>query len=214
MTTHHRATGPALLTAAGLLLLLPLAGTAAPPAKPKPAAGTRRPQAARTTYALLQTTRGPIYLELFTQQTPLTAGNMVKLIRQGFYDNIMFHRVEPGFVVQAGDPLSKSASPDDPNLGKGGPGYTIKLEESATRLKHQTGSLSMARRQTDRDSAGSQFFICLSPQPGLDGDYAVFGRVVRGMDVVNRIQKGDRIKKATLLSSLPAPARPSPKRKR
>lgn len=137
-------------------------------------AGTRR--------ATITTDKGVIIVELYGKDAPLTVANFVKLANARFYDGLTFHRVEPGFVIQGGDP--------DGN-GSGGPGYSIKLEISP-KLKHINGALAMAR-SNDPDSAGSQFYITLGAQPALDGKYAVFGKVVKGMDVAQQIAIGDKI---------------------
>lgn len=124
---------------------------------------------------------GVIALELYPETAPISVDNFVKLARDGFYDGIIFHRVVPGFVIQGGDPTG---------TGMGGPGYQIKGEFRANGvkndLKHTRGVLSMARAQ-DYDSAGSQFFIMVEDAPHLDGQYAAFGRVTNGMDVVDKI---------------------------
>jgi cyclophilin family peptidyl-prolyl cis-trans isomerase len=133
---------------------------------------------------------GEIRIEFFADDAPKTVENFVKLAGQGFYDGQSFHRVEPGFVVQAGDPQSKTLKPGDPKLGTGGPGYTIKAEFN--KRPHDRGVIAMARTQ-DPDSAGSQFYITLAPANFLDGKYTVFGKVVSGMNVVDSIKVGDRI---------------------
>ncbi len=119
--------------------------------------------------------------ELYPEIAPITVDNFVTLIKKGFYDGLIFHRVIKGFMIQGGDP--------DGN-GTGGPGYTIKGEFASNGvkndLKHEPGVLSMARTMIP-DSAGSQFFIMHKNSPHLDGDYAAFGRVIEGMDVVNAI---------------------------
>jgi peptidyl-prolyl cis-trans isomerase B (cyclophilin B) len=134
----------------------------------------------------VKTSRGQLELELDGKAAPLHVANFVKLANAKFYDGLKFHRVVPDFVVQAGCPKGD---------GTGGPGYTIKAEKSP--LRHGKGALGMARR-ADPDSAGSQWYITLSPQPALDQGkgrpgYVVFGTVVSGMDVVKKIEKGDRI---------------------
>jgi len=116
--------------------------------------------------------------------------NFIKLANSGFYNGIKWHRVEPGFVIQGGDPLSKDGDPN--NDGQGGPGYTIKAEFND--LHHAEGTVAMARSD-DPDSAGSQFYICLGTLPDLDGKYTIFGRVTEGMDVVKSIQVGDIMKR-------------------
>ena len=134
---------------------------------------------------------GQIKIEFFPEDAPKTVENFVKLAQKGFYDGTTFHRVEPGFVVQGGDPQSKSLPADDPRLGTGGAGYKVKAEFN--KRKHDRGVLAMARSD-DPDSAGSQFYITLGPAHFLDGQYTVFGRVVSGMEAVDTIKKGDRIK--------------------
>jgi peptidyl-prolyl cis-trans isomerase B (cyclophilin B) len=149
-------------------------------------------------YAILDTDRGEIVLELYAAEAPKTVANFEKLSKDGFYNKLTFHRVEPGFVVQGGDPAGN---------GTGGPGYELPAEISPTE-KHVRGALAMARRgdqvNPDRKSSGSQFYICLEPAPFLDGQYTVFGGVVEGMNVVDQIKVGDHIKKVTLSSTLPS----------
>jgi peptidyl-prolyl cis-trans isomerase B (cyclophilin B) len=134
---------------------------------------------------------GEIAIEFFPNDAPKTVENFVKLASSGFYDGTTFHRVEPGFVVQGGDPLSKTLPAGDRRLGTGGPGYEIKAEFN--KQKHDRGVVAMARSQ-DPDSAGSQFYITLGPANFLDGKYTVFGRVTKGMNVVDGIRVGDRVK--------------------
>ena len=130
---------------------------------------------------------GEIHLELFPEDAPKTVENFVTLTKKGFYNGLAFHRVVPDFVVQGGDPKGN---------GTGGPGYTIKAEFN--KQKHVRGSLAMARSQHP-DSAGSQFYITYRPQPHLDDNYTVFGRVVAGMEHVDRIKQGDRMKTVTIV---------------
>ena len=134
---------------------------------------------------------GQITLEFFPQDAPRHVENFLALSRKGFYDGQRVHRVEPNFVVQFGDPQSKTLPMDDPRMGTGDPGYKIKAEFN--KQKHVRGVVAMARAQ-DPDSAGSQFYITLAPAHFLDGQYTVFGRVVSGMDVVDGIKAGDRMK--------------------
>ena len=128
-----------------------------------------------------ETTRGTIKAELYPEIAPNTVNNFISLIQKGFYDGTIFHRVIPGFMIQGGDPEG---------TGMGGPGYGIKGEFAMNGfkndLKHTTGVLSMARSQRP-NSAGSQFFIMHQDAPHLDGQYAAFGKVVAGMDVVDKI---------------------------
>jgi peptidyl-prolyl cis-trans isomerase B (cyclophilin B) len=120
-------------------------------------------------------------LELYPEIAPITVNNFISLINKGFYNGLTFHRVIRGFMIQGGDPAGN---------GTGGPGYTIKGEFTYNNfnnnLKHKAGVISMARSQRP-DSAGSQFFIMHKDSPHLDGSYAAFGKIIEGMDVVNKI---------------------------
>ncbi len=125
---------------------------------------------------------GTIRFELLPDKAPKTVENFEKLTTAGFYDGTTFHRVIPGFMIQGGDPNTKNRDPRDDGLG--GPGYTIKAEFNDT--PHVRGVVSMARAASP-DSAGSQFFIVVADSPHLDGQYTAFGRVIDGMDVVDKI---------------------------
>jgi peptidyl-prolyl cis-trans isomerase B (cyclophilin B) len=132
------------------------------------------------TRAIMETDKGTINLELFDKDAPNTVKNFVELSEKGFYDGLNFHRVIPDFMIQGGCPQG---------TGTGGPGYTINCEINPN--KHQAGTLSMAH--AGRNTGGSQFFICHSPQPHLDGVHTVFGKT-EDMSVVNAIRKGDKIR--------------------
>lgn len=141
--------------------------------------------------------------ELYPQLAPNTVNNFISLVQKGFYDNLIFHRVIPGFMIQGGCP---------DGTGMGGPGYSIKGEFSMNQipndLKHTAGVLSMARSSMP-DSAGSQFFIMHKDAPHLDGGYAAFGKIIEGMDVVNQIAKtetdaNDRPKTAQVIKKITA----------
>ena len=141
---------------------------------------------------ILKTNKGDITIELFMDKTPITAGNFLKLAQEGFYNGTKFHRVIKGFMIQGGDPNSKG---DNQSLyGQGGPGYTIE-DEFVSELSNVRGTISMAN--TGRPSSGgSQFFINLVDNTGLDFDkqplaskHSVFGKVVEGMDIVDEIAK-------------------------
>ena len=140
--------------------------------------------------AVITTSKGVIECELFAKEAPLSVTNFNYLARGGFYDGLTFHRVEKGFVVQGGDPLG---------TGTGGPGYTIPAEIKKPHLK---GALAWARTGDEvnpqRRSSGSQFYITLAPTPFLDGGYTVFGQTTKGMDVVEKIQRGDKIEGVTI----------------
>ncbi|MCU0565209.1 MAG: peptidylprolyl isomerase [Oculatellaceae cyanobacterium Prado106] len=131
------------------------------------------------TRAIMETEKGTIHIEFFDADAPNTVANFVKLINEGFYDGLTFHRVIPNFVIQGGCPKGN---------GTGGPGYNIKCEINPN--KHVAGTLSMAH--AGRDTGGSQFFVCHSPQPHLDGVHTVFGQT-QDMDVVNAIRQGDKM---------------------
>ena len=139
--------------------------------------------------ATIKTAKGTMTLELFADETPGTVANFEKLANDGFYDGTRFHRVISNFMVQGGDPLSRD--PNHPRVGTGGPGYRIKCETHLNTHKHVAGTLSMAH--AGKDTGGSQFFICHSPQPHLDRVHTVFGQVRQGMDVVNSIRQNDVI---------------------
>jgi cyclophilin family peptidyl-prolyl cis-trans isomerase len=132
---------------------------------------------------VIETGLGRIVLELFPSVAPEHCRNFKKLAGIGFYDGVTFHRVVPGFVIQGGDILSRDA--DRSNDGTGDPGYTLPAEFS--NLPHERGTLSMARKGYNINTAGSQFFICVAPTPQLNGQYTVWGRVLEGMDVVDQI---------------------------
>lgn len=132
--------------------------------------------------AIIQTNHGNIKFRLMPEVAPETVRNFEGLARKGFYDGTLFHRVIPGFMIQGGDPNTKTANKN--SWGTGGPGYTIRAEFNNT--SHKRGIVSMARSQ-DPDSAGSQFFIVTSDSPFLDRQYTVFGEVIEGMETADVI---------------------------
>lgn len=139
-------------------------------------------EAPRSQYLIIEVKNfGKIKIELYKDDAPKNVANIVKLAKEGFYNGLKFHRVIPGFVIQGGDPKGD---------GTGGPGYTIDAEISP-KLKHLKGTVAMARLpdqiNPQRASSGSQFYICLEPQPRLDGAYTIIGQVVEGMEVVDKI---------------------------
>ena len=138
--------------------------------------------------AIIQTSHGPITIELYEDKAPITAGNFIDLVQRGFYDGLKFHRYEPGFVIQGGDPRGNGTGGfTDPATGRE---RRIKLEIDP-KLKHgEAGAVAMARSQSP-DSASCQFYITLGPAAFLDMNYAVFGRVVEGMDAVKQLRAGD-----------------------
>src|SRR5215208_4232000 len=136
-----------------------------------------------TASGIITTKFGDIEVELYSDSAPKTVENFKDLTKKGFYDGLIFHRIVPGFVIQGGDPYTRNTT-NRSRWGTGGPGWNIKAEFNKN--THKRGVLSMARSQ-DPDSAGSQFFIVLKDSNFLDGQYTVFGRVISGMDVVDKI---------------------------
>ena len=141
--------------------------------------------AAKTYTATIVTDKGSMVFNLLPNVAPITVNSFVFLAREGFYNGLTFHRVEPGFVIQGGDPKGD---------GTGGPGYSLPAEFNPT--KHITGTLAMARRRTN--SAGSQFYVTLAPASFLDNQYTVFGQIVSGMDVALKIARGDVMRQVTV----------------
>lgn len=146
--------------------------------------------AAKKYTAVIKTAKGDIVVELYPREAPLSVTNFKQLADAGFYSGLTFHRVEPGFVIQGGDPQG---------TGSGGPGYTVPAEIG---LPHKKGALAWARTgdqvNPERRSSGSQFYITLEPTPMLDGKYTVFGQTLSGMDVVETIKRGDKIESVTV----------------
>ena len=139
----------------------------------------------RQVRAVVSTDKGAFTMELLPAEAPLTVDNFVQLARRNYFDGVPFHRVVPNFVVQGGDPRGD---------GNGGPGYQIRCE--INEVPYARGAVGMAL--SGKDTGGSQWFVTHSPQPHLDGGYTVFARVVEGMDVVDRIVRGDRIRSVTV----------------
>lgn len=162
---------------------------------------------------VVTTNKGAFTIELYKDKAPNTVSSFLELVDSKFYDGIRVHRVEAGFVMQVGDPQTKGLTakqvvdiigrqqtgplPTDPQLGSGGPGWTMKAEFND--LSHDRGVVAMARSQAE-DSAGSQFYVTLAPAKSLDGQYTVFGRVVTGMEVVDKLAVGDIITSAKIVT--------------
>lgn len=155
------------------------------------AAPAKKPSTGSDPVVVFETPRGTIKVQIYKSEAPITAANFLDLVGKGFYNGLTFHRVEPNFCVQGGDPQ-----------GNGTGGYInpqtkrrhqIPLE-TKPQLTHETGVIAMAR-SSDPNSASCQFYFTLSPQHGLDGSYAVFGKVIEGMNVVQSIQIGDKMTK-------------------
>ena len=141
------------------------------------------------TRAVIETKFGEIEVELLADKAPGHVKNFTDLARKGFYDGTTFHRVIPGFMIQGGDPTTKDLKAPRQRHGTGGPGYNVKAEFNDT--SHKRGVVSMARAQ-DPDSAGCQFFICVADSHFLDWNYTVFGEVVSGMEVADRVVNAKR----------------------
>jgi peptidyl-prolyl cis-trans isomerase B (cyclophilin B) len=141
----------------------------------------------KTYRAAIETDKGVIELELYPQHAPKTVNNFVFLAREGFYDGISFHRVISDFMIQGGDPTG---------TGRGGPGYKFEDEVKENPLKHEAGVISMANAGPNTN--GSQFFITHSPQPHLNGRHTVFGKVMSGQEVVDKIQQNDKMLHVTI----------------
>lgn len=161
-----------------------MAETPAKPAEPatatQPLAGVTLEKASNPVIRI-STEKGDMLLELFPDVAPKHVEGMLTLTKKGFYNNLTFHRVVPGFVVQGGCPQG---------TGTGGPGYNLPAEFNSR--KHLKGTLAMAR-SGDPDSAGSQFYICLDVIPHLDNQYTVFGQIVQGQDIPEKIKQGDKM---------------------
>ena len=149
------------------------------------------------TEVTITTNKGDIVLELYPEDAPKTVANFVKLIQDGYYDGLSFHRFVPNFVIQGGCPNTRAGAKGQP--GTGGPGWRIPCETKGNPRRHGTGTLSMAH--AGKDTGGSQFFITLRDTPHLDGVHTVFGGVTSGMDVVEAIREGDRMQKVTVKES-------------
>jgi peptidyl-prolyl cis-trans isomerase B (cyclophilin B) len=149
--------------------------------------------------AIIETNLGRIVVKFFPEKAPQHVESFLKLANDGFYDGVLFHRIIPGFVIQGGDPNTKSGPRS--THGTGGPGYTIPGEFNE--ILHEKGILSMARTN-DPNSAGSQFFICLGRVPHLDRKYTVFGQVIEGIDVVDAIAALPRDERDNPLAANPA----------
>lgn len=210
MTTATVKCGRIALCLVPALWALPAQAAPAKPMAHKPAAHkpamkkpvskhAMAPKPAAAPVVRMQTNEGVILIKLFPKDAPISSANFEKLVKKGFYNGVTFHRVTDlgggpgqGHIVQGGDPQG---------TGNGGPGYTIKGEFAANGvanpLKHKIGAVAMARAN-DPNSAGSQFYIVVTPAPFLDGNYAVFGQVIKGLDVAAKIKQGDKMTKVTM----------------
>jgi peptidyl-prolyl cis-trans isomerase B (cyclophilin B) len=183
---------------------------------PAPVVVTTPPSAwddadAQKQVVVLETSLGRIVIELDDVSAPRTCGNFRKLVSDGFYDHTTFHRVIPHFMIQGGDPNSKTS--DRATYGQGDPGYTLPAE---IKLRHVPGAVAMARlpdpANPQRDSNGSQFFICVAACPSLDGQYTVFGHVIAGMDTAMQIANQPRDPRDDPVTRIEMEARLEPKK--
>lgn len=146
---------------------------------------------------VLETVKGTIEFETYPEEAPKTVGRVVELIKKNFYNGQRFHRAEPNFVIQIGDPVSRDYSRQS-WWGRQSSGTPIGVSEITKKRRHVLGAVSMAYPGTDKTAADSQFFILRRAAPEMDGKYTVFGKVLKGMDVVAKIQRGDVLKRAYL----------------
>ena len=167
-----------------LVLAVPMAATAQ---EKSPGAGP---------IIVLDTAKGVIEIETYPEEAPKTVAHIVALIKRGFYNGLRFHRAEPGFVIQVGDPMTRDMSKQD-SWGRGNSGKPIGVAEIAKKRTHIAGAVGMGHSGSAKD-ADSQIYITLRAAPTLNGKYTVFGRVIKGLDVAAKIQKTDVLKKASI----------------
>ena len=146
---------------------------------------------------VLETARGTIEFETYPEEAPKTVARIVALVKKNFYNGQRFHRAEPNFVVQVGDPVTRDMSRQS-WWGRQGSGQAIGVAEITKKRRHVIGAVSMAYPGSDKTQADSQFFIMRRNAPEMDGKYTVFGKVLKGMDVVAKLQRGDILKRAYL----------------
>jgi peptidyl-prolyl cis-trans isomerase B (cyclophilin B) len=146
---------------------------------------------------VLDTAKGPIEFETYPEEAPKTVAAILALVNKGFYNGQRFHRAEPGFLIQIGDPASRDMSRRE-WWGRGGSGKPIGIAEITKKRRHVRGAVAMAYAGTDPRTADSQFYILLKPHPDLDAKYTVFGRVISGLEIADKIQVGDVLRKATV----------------
>jgi cyclophilin family peptidyl-prolyl cis-trans isomerase len=162
----------------------PAAPAAAAPAKPTPGAGP---------IIVVETVKGTFEFETYPNEAPRTVEHIVNLVRKNFYNGLRFHRVEPGFVIQAGDPNTRDYTKKD-IWGTGGSGTPVGVSELSRKHKHVKGAVAMAHPGNPA-KADAQFYVMLGDRPSLDGKYVVFGQVISGFDVPSKIRVGDVIKR-------------------
>lgn len=145
---------------------------------------------------VLETVKGVIEIETYPEEAPKTVAHVLGLVKKGFYNGLRFHRAEPGFVIQIGDPQTRDMTKQS-SWGTGNSGTSVGVAEITKKRKHGPGAVGMAHSGSAKDAA-SQFYIMLRAAPSLDGKYVVFGKVIKGLDVAAKIQKADVLKKASV----------------
>jgi cyclophilin family peptidyl-prolyl cis-trans isomerase len=195
------------LVVACSLLVLAQAQPPAKPARPKPAtprAGTAKPPTAKTAPSatptqgagptvVVETSKGTFEFETYPNEAPRTVEHVLNLVKKNFYNGLRFHRVEPGFVIQVGDPNTRDYTKRD-LWGTGGSGTPVGVAELSRKHSHVKGAVAMAH-PGNAAKADAQFYVTLAPKPNLDGKYVVFGNLVSGFDVPDKIRVGDVIRK-------------------
>ena len=146
---------------------------------------------------VLETAKGTIEFETYPEEAPKTVARVVELVKKGFYNGLRFHRAEPNFLIQVGDPVSRDVS-REAWWGRQGSGKPIGAAEITKKRRHVRGAVAMAYAGNNPAMAESQFYILQQARPALDGKYVVFGRVISGMEVADRIKRGDVLKKASV----------------
>lgn len=173
-----------LACAAVAVMLMPLSGVAR---QTSPGAGP---------IIVLETAKGVIEIETYPDEAPKSVAFIVGLVKKGFYNGLRFHRAEPGFVIQVGDPQTRDMT-KQASWGTGNSGTPVGVAEITKKRKHVPGAVGLAHSGSAKD-ASSQFYIMLKPSPSLDGRFAIFGQVIKGLDVAGKIQKTDVLKKASV----------------
>lgn len=146
---------------------------------------------------VLETVKGTIEFETYPEEAPKTVARVIELVKKNFYNGLRFHRAEPNFVIQIGDPVTRDVS-RQASWGRQSSGKPIGVAEITRKRRHVLGAVAMAYPGTDKTLADSQFFILRRAAPEMDGKYTVFGKVISGQDVVAKIQRGDVLKRAYL----------------
>jgi len=147
---------------------------------------------------VLETSKGIIEFETYPDEAPKTVARIVELVKKGFYNGLRFHRAEPNFLIQVGDPASRNVAMQEWWARGGGSGKTIGVAEITKKRRHIRGAVAMAYAGTDPRNADCQFYIVLKAHPELDAKYTVFGKVITGLDVIDQIRRSDVLKKATI----------------